>query len=196
MKIKAIIFDCFGVIFSNVLAAWFKDHLGTSSEVEKEFDQYALLQDLNQMSEIDIVKKLAAKVGRSPGKVMEEIDGYLTSNEELVSYIRDLKKSGYTVGILSNGVHSFFERTIFTKHLWFQEIFSPVIISSQVGMVKPNKNVYEYLLKQISLPASEVVFIDDSQKNIAGAEAIGITGVFFTTTPELIMKLEELGVSI
>ena len=53
------------------------------------------------------------------------------------------------------------------------------MFSGNFGMVKPNSDIFEYLIKTFNLKADECLFIDDSLKNIEGAKLVGIEGYLF-----------------
>ena len=57
--------------------------------------------------------------------------------------------------------------------------FDGMVISGAIGIVKPDPAIYRHILDKFDLRAEECVFIDDSEKNIAGAEAMGIKGYLF-----------------
>ena len=58
-------------------------------------------------------------------------------------------------------------------------LFDGLVFSAEVDMMKPNKDIFEYLLSKYDIKASETVFIDDNLKNTKGAEAVGINGYLF-----------------
>ena len=55
-------------------------------------------------------------------------------------------------------------------------------------MIKPNKDIFEYMLKECDILPSETLFIDDSPINIAGAESVGIKGYLFDGDVEKLSK--------
>jgi putative hydrolase of the HAD superfamily len=59
-------------------------------------------------------------------------------------------------------------------------VFDGRVFSGSLGMVKPQKQIFEYLLDKFGLFPEDCVFIDDSEINIAGAAAAGIDGILFT----------------
>ena len=192
MKYKAVIFDCFGVVVSDVLAAWFRDNLGSSDDIKKEFQQYARLQDTNEMSELEVIEKIATRVGRPPTKVAKEIDGYVRFNTDVLARILALKDAGYKVALLSNAARSFFERSIFNQYTGFQELFDVIVISSDLGAAKPDRKIYEYTLEQLHVGPSEAIFIDDGVKNVQAAEALGIKGVLFSSFEQFEKELSGI----
>ena len=58
-------------------------------------------------------------------------------------------------------------------------LFDGLVISGEVGMVKPNENVYRYLLDKYRLDPAECLFVDDRADNIEAGEKLGIKGYLF-----------------
>ncbi len=63
-------------------------------------------------------------------------------------------------------------------------------------MVKPDMEIYEYVLKELNAKSEECVFIDDKAENIEAAEKLGIHGIVFENKEQLKQDLEELGVTV
>ena len=53
------------------------------------------------------------------------------------------------------------------------------VVSGFVKMVKPNEDIYEYLMDKFSLKADECVFIDDREDNVKAAVRLGMKGIVF-----------------
>jgi putative hydrolase of the HAD superfamily len=64
-------------------------------------------------------------------------------------------------------------------------LFEKVYYSHTLGMRKPDPHIYEHLLKENDLVASETLFLDDSHKNIEGAQSVGIQTVWVRNPEEL-----------
>ena len=109
--------------------------------------------------------------------------------------LRDLKAEGYGIWGLTNWSHE-------TIHLAFEkfptlgEMLNGTVISGVEKMHKPNADIYELTLQRFSLQADRCVFLDDTAKNVAGAEAVGIHGVLFHNAEQAREDLAELGVEI
>ena len=103
--------------------------------------------------------------------------------------IRELKASGARLYLLSNISIGFAEN-------WHKipevskilSLFDGLVFSGPIGMNKPNRDIFEYLLKKYDLNAEECIFIDDSEKNINGAKAVGINTILFTGDAEKIRQ--------
>ena len=159
-KIKLIAFDLVGVLVTE------KDLLLTEEEnnIEKLFGA-------NKSDEeyISLAKK------------------YIKNKEELISVTKNLINNLYEVkypnvfGELkkknSNIILVIATNHVKKKKEFIKENFSNVddiIISAEIGFVKPDQKFYRYILDKYNLNASEVLFVDDSQKNIDGAKNIGM----------------------
>jgi HAD superfamily hydrolase (TIGR01509 family) len=66
------------------------------------------------------------------------------------------------------------------------------VISGEVGMHKPERQIYELTVEKLGVEPSECVFIDDLRENCEGAEAIGMTAIRHRHPAETIARLEEL----
>jgi haloacid dehalogenase superfamily, subfamily IA, variant 3 with third motif having DD or ED/haloacid dehalogenase superfamily, subfamily IA, variant 1 with third motif having Dx(3-4)D or Dx(3-4)E len=61
------------------------------------------------------------------------------------------------------------------------EVFEDVVVSGQVGLLKPGPEIYRLLLARNGLMAEECLFVDDSAANVAGARSVGMAAHHFTT---------------
>jgi putative hydrolase of the HAD superfamily len=93
---------------------------------------------------------------------------------ELVLYVKEtLKKRVFLLSNIS---------TYFVEHAAEYPVlaaFENCVFSAVCGLVKPNEEIYRYLCETNGILPSETLFIDDSPKNIAGAERYGIKGYLF-----------------
>jgi putative hydrolase of the HAD superfamily len=73
-----------------------------------------------------------------------------------------------------------------------RSIFSSIVISGETGMRKPDPGIYLFAAKQAGIPPDACVFIDDFSVNVAGAEAVGMTGILHKDARTTIARLEDL----
>jgi putative hydrolase of the HAD superfamily len=71
-------------------------------------------------------------------------------------------------------------------------MFDGVVISGEVGLYKPQPEIFEMGAEKVGLPASECVFVDDLRENCAGAEAVGMTAVLHRGADSTLPELERL----
>ena len=76
----------------------------------------------------------------------------------------------------------------------FLHWFEGIVVSGDEKTRKPFADIYEILLDRYEVNPSQAVFIDDSLKNVEGAEAVGIKGIHFQSTAQLKESLLEWGV--
>ena len=91
----------------------------------------------------------------------------------------------------TNGAHvAHFSRAYADLLGHFREIY----LSSTIGLRKPEAAAYDHVVKAIGVPASRIVFFDDSAENIAGARARGLAAVHVTSPDDAARALDALGI--
>ncbi|HEY0432764.1 MAG TPA: HAD-IA family hydrolase, partial [Chitinophagaceae bacterium] len=78
----------------------------------------------------------------------------------------------------------------------FFKLFDGVVVSGAEKMRKPSAEFYRVMLDRYHIDPSRAIFIDDSLRNVKGAEAVGITGIHFHNALQLKESLQRLGVDI
>jgi 2-haloacid dehalogenase len=73
-------------------------------------------------------------------------------------------------------------------------LFRDIVVSGDEKLLKPEPAIFEMLARRNDIDLSDSLFIDDSLKNVKGAEAVGMTGHHFTTPESLRASLLALGV--
>jgi glucose-1-phosphatase len=72
--------------------------------------------------------------------------------------------------------------------------FREIYLSSSIGLRKPEAEAYQHVVNAIGVPASRIVFFDDSAENIAGARAYGLTAVHVKSSDDVATTLATLGI--
>lgn len=106
-------------------------------------------------------------------------------------WLKGLQEMGYKTYLLSNYPDNMFEmhaKTTFN----FMPYIDGKVVSGHVKMIKPNADIYEYLLKEYDLNPEECVFIDDRQENVDTAISVGIHGIVFENFEQANTKLQEV----
>jgi epoxide hydrolase-like predicted phosphatase len=116
----------------------------------------------------------------------------MKDNKELYNFAIKLKKKGYKIAILSDQWHLSKKSLVKKEYLKY---FNPIIISCDIGMRKPNPNIFILLIKKLKLKPKEIVFIEDREWNIQPAKKLGINTILFKNNKQTIEKLRELGVN-
>ena len=73
-------------------------------------------------------------------------------------------------------------------------VISEIYLSNAMGLRKPDAAAYDHVVRAIGVPASRIVFFDDSADNIAGARTRGLTAVHVTAPDDVAKALAALGI--
>jgi len=118
------------------------------------------------------------------------IDSMFTGMEPLgpmVDAVRQIRASELLTGLVSNSWSTeHYDRKLLV------ELFDVAVISAEVGLHKPQSEIYRLAAERLEVEASECIFVDDLRENCDGAEAVGMTAVRFRNAPETITQLTEL----
>jgi putative hydrolase of the HAD superfamily len=107
----------------------------------------------------------------------------------LVEYIRSLKPR-YTTALLSNAWSGLREKL--EEEYGILDAFDQTIISSEIGMAKPDPRIFALTLEKIKVTPSQAVFVDDFPENTGAAAAAGLHAVQFFNTDQVIPEIEAL----
>lgn len=95
----------------------------------------------------------------------------MTELEGAGDFCDDIRKNGYRIFVLSNASDAFYQYFPGFRPL---DYFDGIVVSSDVHMVKPDPEIYRYLLETYNLKPEECLFIDDVQDNVEGARSVGM----------------------
>ena len=117
----------------------------------------------------------------------EVIDSYYQLQEKIFEWVQ----MGYSIYILSTTSEIFY--TVENAGLLpMTKVLTGKILSYEVGCAKPDKSIYQKLLTQYTLQASQCVFIDDLQVNLDTAKSLGFETILATSEQQNIIAIEEL----
>ena len=184
--IKAIIFDCFGVL----TAAKWKEFVSNLPE-----DQKRPARDLNHaydaglMTEKQFIDQVKELTGRDPGEVENLTVEEIGKNKRLLDYIGVLKPN-YKIGILSN-VASNWVRDYFLNPEE-QKLFDVMLFSYEAGTTKPDPQIYHLITEKLGVEPSECIFIDDTEPYCQAAKAVGMKAIIYENFEQMKEELEKL----
>ena len=115
----------------------------------------------------------------------ESITGIIDGTVEL---LEKLKQTGISLYGLSNWSTETFGMV--RNEFEFFNLFDEILLSGEVKLIKPEPEIFEVFLQRISRPASECLFIDDSEPNIITARKMGFDTVHFISPEHLKNELE------
>jgi HAD superfamily hydrolase (TIGR01509 family) len=169
--IKAIIFDCWSTLFYKDAPppASFSERLG----VEKTYTLEKVLEKNLMLSPITDVKesfrKIIAELNLKPDEKMVE-DLSVILSDKWVNYnkpypntlevLSELKNKKYQLGMVSNASDIVFEPL--RKKYRFDEIFDAVVVSFEIGAIKPDSKIFQVCLEKLGVQPQEALMVGDN----------------------------------
>lgn len=110
--------------------------------------------------------------------VEADADSWSSYRPEVWDLAAAFRASGRRTAMLSNGVAEIIARIRAGRDLtrWFDI----VVVSCEVGVCKPEAEIYRVCVERLGVPASQALFVDDRVENLRGAEAVGLQTLHFT----------------
>jgi putative hydrolase of the HAD superfamily len=203
-RIEAVISDFGGVLTTPLMQSFmaFQDQTGISTEtLGKAMQAVAEANGENPLFELErgeitevafleqLTDGLEPLLGHRPEmhRFKEIYFEALDPNPAMIELMRELKRTGYRMAMLTNNVREW--EPLWRSMLPVDEIFEVVVDSGFVGCRKPESRIYEMTLERIGLPAEACLFVDDVLVNCEGARKAGITAVHFQDTPQAIAEI-------
>jgi putative hydrolase of the HAD superfamily len=195
--VKGLLTDFGGVLTTNVFDSFkaFCEAEGLPADtVKRTFrDNPEALAELRSLERGDLtVAEFEPRFGPHLG--ISETDGLVERlfagvgpDEAMIEAVRRAHDAGVRTAVISNS----WGGTSYDVADW-RSLFDAIVISGEVGLHKPGPEIFELALTEIGLAAADCVFIDDLRENIAGAEAVGITGILHRGPDSTLPELERL----
>jgi len=141
--------------------------------------------EVGKIDEDEFARRIGERLGIDRTEnLIDRLFARMAPDGEMVAAVKRAKAAGVRTGLVSNSLGSGrYDREA------FPELFDGVVISGEVGMHKPQPEIFQLGAESIGHPPEECVFVDDLRENCEGAEAVGMTAVLHrgaeTTVPEL-----------
>jgi epoxide hydrolase-like predicted phosphatase len=197
MSIKATIWDFSGVIRNPLVpdphAALAKE-LGIQPETLSKFFNGTenALMNLGEESELVFYHRILKELGLielDMGVFKHYFYDMFRIDQDLINYIRQ-SRPFFKTALCSN--FSTLLRGLMRDEWKIEDAFDVIVISSEVKLLKPYPEIYQFTLDRLGIKPEEAIFIDDQAENITGAEIVGIAGILFKNTPQAIADIDQI----
>ena len=194
-----VVFDLGGVVFTwrprQIIEHVFKDP-DIQERIRSEIFAHPDWEKLDRgvLDNEEAIERGAMRTGVSRSKIGELIESFphsLTPIKDTVKLIHSVKKNGNKVFALSNMHLPIIEHI--EREYSFWDIFDGVVISCRVRMVKPEEEIFKYLLDEYGLMVDETVFIDDTELNVNTAIRLGFSAIKFDNPSQCEDELRTIG---
>src|SRR4029453_9737802 len=105
----------------------------------------------------------------------------------MVDAVREIRASDLMTGLVSNS----WSTAHYDRKL-LEELFDAVVISAEVGLHKPQPEIYLLAAERLEVEPAECIFVDDLRENCEGAEAVGVVALPHRRADETLARLREL----
>ena len=194
-----IVFDLGGVVFNWQPDAIIRSIFGDANTQDLVRKQIFEHPDWIELDRGSIALEQAADRGTErtglPAedieRLLKAVPPFLTPIAATIELIHELSNTRNRLFVLSN--MSLASIDYLERRHTFWDVFEGIVVSSRIRKVKPEIQIYEYLLNQYQLEPGDTIFIDDTQENLTAASSIGIQTIRFTDPAECRRALVDFG---
>ena len=195
-RFTALVVDFGGVLTTSIWPAFaaFCETEGLDGDTVRELfrgdaEALRLLRALEtgELEDAEFEASFGAMLGVSePEGLITRMFAGLRPEEAMVDAVRAAGAAGLKTGLISNswGLGIYDRAPV--------DLFDAAVISGEVGLHKPQPEIYLLACERLEVEPAGAVFVDDLRENCDGAEAVGMTALLHRDPPETIAKLEEL----
>ena len=194
-ELRGLLVDFGGVLTTNIWESFdaFCENEGLERGTVLELfrgdgEALALLRSLERgaVTDSEFERDFGEILGVPPEGLIDRLFGGLSPEQAMIDAVASAREAGIRTGLISNSWGTgIYERAPL-------RIFDATVISGDVGLHKPQPEIYELGAERIGIEATSCVFVDDLRENVAGAEAVGMTAILHRDPETTIRELERL----
>jgi putative hydrolase of the HAD superfamily len=199
VRIRALILDYGGVIsqpqnpenVNNILRSLKQDYYGFQEVYRRQRAQYDSGQISGELYWINILQYYGLDPNgyEIASLIQEDVKSWTQINESMIQFITESRSKISKLAIISNMTSD--TLAYLRRHYNGLELFDELCFSCELGIIKPDREIYETCLRKLKLCPNECLFVDDSAKNVKGAMEIGMPAIQFKIFSEFVLELDE-----
>jgi putative hydrolase of the HAD superfamily len=173
--------------YVDVMRSWLGPHQG---ELARDNPVAAL--ERGEIEVPDFEQQLARRLSEHAGRtidatgLLQRMFDQFEHAPAMAGLVLRARRAGLLTGLLSNSWGNEYPRE------GWDDMFDAIVISGEVGMRKPEPEIFGHVLDLLGVEAAQTVFVDDLEHNVRAAESLGLVGVHHTSYDTTAQRLEEL----
>ncbi len=188
-KIEAIIFDCFGVVITDALSLLHRELAERDEAAASELRDVIRAANRGIISSDESRQRVAELLDITKTEYRQRMDSSERTDWKLLDYIGKLRVD-YKTAMLSNITQSGLQRRFPDDKLL--DYFDEVVISSEIGYVKPEPEAYLITAERLGVAPESCVFLDDREGYCDGARDVGMQAIRYDSFDQATTELERL----
>ena len=189
--ISDILWDWSGVFCPDLHRIWCENNAQAIQGIEESMREVMGRVDRGEISLDDAFEIFSREIVMTKEEIRIGHFQNVRINMELVALVEMLKRQ-YENSLLSNAPYGYVEGILADHGLG--ELFGIMVISAEVGLVKPQPEIFGLTLERLGVSAGRVLFIDDRQDNIDAASELGMATILYQGIEHLTEQLKTLSV--
>lgn len=158
--------------FSRALKAWLSRTAPEGTPIHRLETGELGIDEFDALLAAELVARDGGPV--PPVGLLKGLFADMRPDPRMFELVDELKSAGLRVALLSNSWGNTYPRERIDR------VFDPVVISGEVGMRKPNPDIFAHTLDRLGVPAGRAVFVDDAEPNTEGARRLGLRTILHT----------------
>jgi putative hydrolase of the HAD superfamily len=195
--VRGLLVDFGGVLTTNVFDAFreFCEREGLDPDAVRTLfreDPNALAElrrlEMGEIDEDEFARRFGPMLGvEDTDGLVDRLFAGMGPDEPMIDAVRSARREGIRTGLISNSWGAGrYDRDL------LPQLFDGIVISGDVGMHKPQPEIFRLGAERIGVPPEECVFVDDLKENCAGAEQVGMAAILHRGSEATIAELERL----
>jgi HAD superfamily hydrolase (TIGR01509 family) len=183
---RAVIFDCFGVLTSDL---WHEFTATLEPGQAKQVTEINHQYDAGFITENDFFEGVRLATGRELAEIQAARNSQLDRNPGLFDYIRQLKGE-HKIGLLSNVATPWIRDSFLTDEE--RALFDDMLFSYEVGITKPNPVIFHLAADRLKIDIKDCILIDDGERNCLAAQNEGMQAIAYKNLGQMKQELEQI----
>lgn len=188
VMITAILFDFAGVVVSDGYWLWLGDCVPHLDQKKEFFQKLSERGDAGEISQDEYLRLLSQATGVPTPAIYPQIMQKIQINSGLLHIITRLRMN-YKVGLITNYTYGLFDQL--SKKYDLPKYFDHILVSSRVGLLKPDPRFYQMMYEVLHVQAKECLYIDDRDNQVQAARKLGMQSLLYTDVTLLSSDLSQ-----